>query len=283
MVRKQLKFNTLNDLTGSEWLFFTNSIWETNVPPDATHRLRKAHGAIKPPQARAGLVRFFSRKGERVLDPFAGVGGILLGAVLEERRALGIEVERRWVDVFEEIKAGFVLSGKEFVPRERAVNGERAIEAEMAHASCLAYMAQMAPQSVDAIITDPPYGVAHRATGFARETHFAMFSPEADDFANAGSFEEYLDLMRTFGTQAWRVLRAGRYLVLLIGDRYVKGEFMPLGVHVADALRDVGFALKGIKIWWNKATLRPFRPYAVGTAFVPNITHQNVIILRKAK
>ena len=126
MVRKQLKFNTLNDLTGSEWLFFTNSIWETNVPPDATHRLRKAHGAIKPPQAMAELVRFFSRKGERVLDPFAGVGGILLGAVLEERRALGIEVERRWVDVFEEIKAGFVLSGKEFVPR-------RALQKEAPH------------------------------------------------------------------------------------------------------------------------------------------------------
>ena len=61
-----MKRNVLNDLDGSRWLYFTNTIWKTDYPPDATHRLRKAHGAMKPPQAMAELVEFFTRKGQTV-------------------------------------------------------------------------------------------------------------------------------------------------------------------------------------------------------------------------
>ena len=57
--------NQLNDLTGGQLLYFTNTLWETNVAPDRTHALRKGHGAIKPPQAMAELVRFLVRRPER--------------------------------------------------------------------------------------------------------------------------------------------------------------------------------------------------------------------------
>ena len=278
--RKKIKRNTLNDLTGSEWLYFTNSLWETNVPPDATHRARKVHGAMKPPQAMAELVRFFTRRGERVLDPFAGVGGILLGAELEDREALGIEVDRKWVEVFDRIKKDFVISDGGFVPRRKAPREAREIRARLICGSCLEVMAGEREAGFDAVITDPPYGVRHRPR-MVKETNFSMFSEDRRDFANAESFEAYLDLIAEFGRLAHKVLKPRRYLVLLVGDRYVEGEFLPLGVRVADALRPCGFELKGIKIWWNKSTLRPFRPYAVGSCFVPNITHQNVLILRK--
>ena len=280
MARGKIK-NTLNNLTGSQWLYFTNTLWETNIALDATHALRKAHGAIKPPAAMAELVRFFSCRNERILDPFAGVGGILLGAELAERTAVGVEVEKKWIAVFERIKDEFQIHGDSFVPRDHFGPCYRQIESEMVNASCLDYMAHQPEEHFDAIITDPPYGVAHKATGFAKETNFAMKSADKRDFGNAESFEAYLELMGQFGAAAHRVLRSKRYLVVLIGDRYYEGEFLPLGMRVADALRPQGFELKGIKIWWNQSTLRPLRPYAVGTCFVPNITHQNVLILRK--
>ena len=44
--------------------------------------VRKAHGANKPPRLMARLIEFFTRSGELVLDPFAGVGGTLLGAAI---------------------------------------------------------------------------------------------------------------------------------------------------------------------------------------------------------
>ena len=74
--------NTLNELSGEEWLYFTKSVLTTAYPSELGHAARKAHGANKPPRLMARLIEFFSRTGELVLDPFAGVGGTLLGAAI---------------------------------------------------------------------------------------------------------------------------------------------------------------------------------------------------------
>ena len=84
--------NDLNELPGEEWLYFTKSVLSTAYPSELGHAARKAHGANKPPRLMARLIEFFSKTGELVLDPFAGVGGTLLGAAIARgpRRALGI-------------------------------------------------------------------------------------------------------------------------------------------------------------------------------------------------
>ena len=97
--------NALNELTGEEWLYFTKSVWGTAYPSELGHRVRKQHGANKPPRLMAKLIEFFTTSGELVLDPFAGVGGTLLGAAIARgpRRAIGIEIEARWVQVYESL------------------------------------------------------------------------------------------------------------------------------------------------------------------------------------
>ena len=74
--------NDLNELPGEEWLYFTKSVWTTAYPSELGHARRKAHGANKPPRLMARLIEFFTRTGELVLDPFAGVGGTLFGAAI---------------------------------------------------------------------------------------------------------------------------------------------------------------------------------------------------------
>ena len=97
--------NTLNELPGEEWLYFTKSVWTTAYPSELGHQLRRRHGANKPPRLMARLIEFFSRTGELVLDPFAGVGGTLLGAAIARgpRRALGIELAPAWAAVYEDV------------------------------------------------------------------------------------------------------------------------------------------------------------------------------------
>lgn len=273
--------NRLNDLSGAEWLYWTNTIWETSCPVDASHRLRKAHGAMKPPEAMAEIVRFFTKKGEFVLDPFAGVGGIVIGAELVERRALGYEVNPRWVEIYEEIRRSFAISEGSLVPLPGEGDAVRPLTADILRGCCTDLIRDLPDGSVDAIITDPPYGVQHSQRGFADETNFDMVCDDPRDFAAAQTFDEFYERMAAFGREIRRVLRADRYLVLTVGDRFHRGEYVPLGIRIADALRPVGFAFKGLKIWWNKATLRRLRPYAVHMSFAPNITHQNVIILKR--
>src|SRR5262249_61799265 len=97
--------NTLNELSGEAWLYFTKSVWTTAYPSELGHARRKAHGANKPPRLMARLIEFFTKTGELVLDPFAGTGGTLLGAAISRgpRRALGIELDPRWAAIFEDV------------------------------------------------------------------------------------------------------------------------------------------------------------------------------------
>src|SRR3989304_3949542 len=95
--------NTLNELGGGQWLYFTKSLWTTAYPSELGHAARKGHGANKPPRLMARLIEVFTRRGEMVLDPFAGVGGTLLGAAIcrTPRSALGFEIDPRWATIYE--------------------------------------------------------------------------------------------------------------------------------------------------------------------------------------
>ncbi|WP_338825326.1 hypothetical protein MHOCP_08780 [Moorella humiferrea] len=273
--------NRLNDLDGRQWLYWTDTLYITNYPPDATHVLRKQHGAMKPPEVMAEIIRFFTKEGELVLDPFAGVGGTLLGAALTGRKSLGFEIDPRWVAVYRAIQRDFVVVNGVLCPREEADNGE-AINGEMRQGDCLALLKELPAASVAAVVTDPPYGINHGARGFGGETNFNMLSSGlAGDLGHAPDLETFLERLQEIGGEIWRVLLPGRYLVMMVGDRYQEGEYVPLGFLVAQSLREVGFKFKGVKIWSNKATRRPLKPYAVKSVFVPNITHQNILILRK--
>ncbi len=272
--------NRLNELNGSQWLYWTNTIYETNFPPDLTFSLRKKHGAMKPPELMAEIIAFFTKSGESVFDPFAGVGGTLLGAELVGRQALGVELNPLWVGIYQRLAEEYRQQAGTLVARDGERRGKK-LQARMVQGDCLAVMRDLEPESVAAIITDPPYGCNHRVTGFRNETNFNMFSAEPADFGNCRTYDEYLKKVGSFGKEAFRILQPRRYLVLLIGDRFHQGEYLPLGTLVAEELRKNGFKWKGLRIWWNKATQRPLKPYAIKSCFVPNITHQNILIMRK--
>ena len=82
--------------------------------------------------------------------------------------------------------------------------------------------------SMAAIITDPPYGCNHGTKGFKDETNFNMNNHDDQrDLGNSENFDTYLKKMQLFGGEAYRILQPGRYLVLLIGDRFYQGEYIP--------------------------------------------------------
>ena len=48
--------NTLNELPGEEWLYFTKSLLTTAYPSELGHAARRVHGANKPPRLMARLI-----------------------------------------------------------------------------------------------------------------------------------------------------------------------------------------------------------------------------------
>ena len=290
--------NTLNELPGEEWLYFTKSLLTTAYPSELGHAERKAHGANKPPRLMARLIEFFSRTGELVLDPFAGVGGTLLGAAIARgpRRALGIELDPRWAEIYERVVLDLAAQrdglGPELADLGTADPGGRRrfdpTGLELRVGDALALLPGLEPGSVDLVATDPPYNLqlpmtmagGRLAEAHAnRRTDYAMVTDSADDLANAADYPAFLDRMQVVFGELYRVLRDGRYAVVIVRDAYQAGRYLFTGSDLAARAGAVGFVPKGDLIWYQAGTR--LRPYGYPRSFVPNIVHQHVLVLRK--
>ncbi len=298
MARDPHPANQLNDLTGEEWLYFTKSLLVTAYPSELGHAARKRHGANKPPRLMARLVEFFTKTGELVLDPFAGVGGTLLGAAIARgpRRAIGLEINPAWAAIYAEVAAALAVERDGAGPAMADLGsadpgGLRGFDpggCEMRVGDALALLPTLADASVDFVATDPPYTVqlpltmagGRLAEAHAnRRTDYAMVSDDPADLANAPTHDAYLDAMeRVFG-ELLRVLRPGRYAAIIVRDAYVDGIYRFTGADLASRAARVGFVPKGDLVWYQAGTR--LRPYGYPRAFVPNITHQHVVILRR--
>jgi DNA modification methylase len=285
--------NRLNDLTGREWKYATKSVIAESYPPDLQHDLRSEHGGQKPPRLCMDLIERFSKAGERVLDPFAGVGGTLLGASLAEyestgrREAVGFERTERWVDLYHT-----VLDREN---RERRERGEGELAAgTMRHGDCADLVADVADDSVDLLLTDVPYWSMDsveqtRNRKRTRASKLGRFDdardgedadPTSTPSADPGTKEEWLaDLTETFDSFG-RTLRDGAYVLVFIGDMYRDSSFHFLSADLARALETTGLVLKADLIWYDPA--KDLHVYGYPYAFVPSMVHQHVLVFRTA-
>jgi DNA modification methylase len=283
--------NALNELTGEEWLYFTKSLWTTAYPSELGHPARKAHGANKPPRLMARLIEFFTKPGELVLDPFAGVGGTLLGAAMcrSPRRALGFEIDQRWANVYDSVvrdSAGALLADL----GTSDPGGERKFDAtgsQLVVGDAVDLLAGVETASVDFVATDPPYNPQLKLTMAGgslaqehanRRTDYAMVTSFEGDLANATTYAEFLVRMQAVFAELRRVLRTGRYACVIVRDAYQDGRYRFTGSDLASRAEAVGFVTKGDLIWYQAGTR--LRPYGYPRSFVPNIVHQHILVLR---
>jgi DNA modification methylase len=291
--------NRLNRLTGEEWLYFTKSLWTTAYPSELGHAARRAHGANKPPRLMARLIEFFTVPGELVLDPFAGVGGTLLGAAIahEPRRALGIELEPRWLDVYRSVVQDLLAERDGLGPELADLGpsdpgGPRRFDpagVELRLGDALTLLPTLPAGSVDFVATDPPYNPQLRLTMAGgplsaehanRRTDYAMVTDDPADVANSDGYGTYLERMEQAFGQLRRVLRDGRYMTVIVRDAYQDGSYRFTGADLAARAERVGFMTKGDLIWYQAGSR--LRPYGYPHGFVPNIVHQHILVFRAA-
>jgi DNA modification methylase len=289
--------NVLNELSGEEWLYFTKSVWSTAYPSELGHDRRKAHGANKPPRLMARLIEFFTRSGELVLDPFAGVGGTLLGAAITRgpRRALGFELEPRWASIYEEVVRNSLAERDGLGPLLADLGpgdpgGPRRFDpagCELRVGDAIALLPTLASGSVDFVATDPPYNIQLRQTMAGgplaerhanRRTDYAMVTEHEADLANAPDYPAFLDRMAVVLSEISRVLKPGRYAALIVRDAYQEGRYLFTGADIAARAAGVGLVPKGDLIWYQAGTR--LRPYGYPKVFVPNIAHQHILVMR---
>jgi DNA modification methylase len=263
--------NQVNDLTGKEWVFWTRSVITKPYPPNLQHKLRNLHGGQKPPDLCADLLRAFTKEGQSVLDPFMGVGGVLLGAARCGRKALGVEINPRWIEIYREV------CGKEGIEEQETVQAD-AREA----------LQSFSDRRFDCILTDVPYwkmdtaarsrGTFKRVGESARPVRASKLSAfQAEEFS---SKEEWLQRMGEIFHLAAGLLKEKGYLATFIGDMYRDNQYHCLSAELAAVLASIpGLVWKANIVWYDVS--KKLHLYGYQYSYIPSLIHQNILVFRR--
>jgi DNA modification methylase len=272
--------NKLNDLTAKEWLPETVSVWRQKGlganHPDA--QIEKQHPAPFSFTDICRLVRFFTKADQLVLDPFVGIGSTLKAAAVEGRRGIGIELSPFFAGLAQR-RLETELSGSLFpFPDQTVLSGD-----------AREVLPTLEADSVDFVVTSPPYWqILHKKDHKARQeredkglaTRYSEDDPR--DLGNIESYETFRKELTSIFADCSRVLRANQYFCAIVGDFRDGGRYHMFHADLAADLEEATpFVVKGLTILYQ--THKRVFPYGYPAAFVPNLHHQYIVILRNEK
>jgi DNA modification methylase len=268
--------NRLNDLTAVEWIPETVSVWvQRGLGNGHEHaQIERQHPAPFSFQDVARLVRFFSKAGEMVLDPFVGVGSTLKAAAIEGRQGIGIELNKKYAQL-----ASLRLE-KELPPELADAHGQRVIRGD-----ARTVIPTLPLKSVKLVVTSPPYwNILHKQDHKARQERVAngldtQYSTDSSDLGNIASYPEFLGAVADTLALTRPHLVDGGHMCVVVGDFRHKANYFMYHADLAREMETRGFTLKGIKILYQRHK-RVF-PYGFPYSYVPNLHHQYIIILAK--
>jgi len=273
---KTTKANKLNDLTAREWIAETVSVWvQRGLGKNHEHaQIERQHPAPFSYQDVARLIRFFTKRGQTVLDPFVGVGSTLKAAAVEGRRGIGIELNPRYAELAR-ARLKKELDGEFDVCRDQTVLTGDANDV----------LPTLPEASVNLVLTSPPYWrILHKKDHKANQERVAFgldtkYSDDPRDLGNVKTYPEFVARLRDTLALTRRCLVSRGHMCIVVGDFRHKANYYMLHADLASAMEQRGFTLKGITILYQRHK-RVF-PYGYPVAYVPNIHHQYILILRK--
>lgn len=273
--------NTLNELPGGEWTFFLNSVintrYPTSGPESYAHSIRKVHPSPKPPQLMRQIIEFFTKENEIVFDYFMGVGGTLLGASLCNRRALGIDLNRDYINTYKEASDELGLT------QQTAILGDSIKLLSETDSEIHKYLNG---EKISLVLIDPPYGdmMNRPKTGEAAKKKLdsspTPYTDSADDLGNM-DLESFFPIFNQSVETAAKLLKDKGHVVVFIKDLQPNGEKTNL-LHarmIEDLNQIEGLQYLGMKIWADQGV--NLYPYGYPYSFVSNQIHQYILIFRK--
>jgi DNA modification methylase len=224
----ETRTNKINDINLNRWKEYsdiiTDSLWVLHKRDSSGVHTAGYWGNFIP-QIPNQMLKRYTKKGEWVLDPFVGCGTTLIESQRLGRNGIGIELQE---NIAQKARG---LIGSE--PNKHDVVSE-VVTGDSTELDYIEILERFKRKSVQMVIMHPPY------------FDIIKFSKDPRDLSNAPSIDSFLDKMNIVVEKTIKVLDKGRYLVLVIGDKYSKGEWIPLGFLTMQEVLKKGFTLRGI-------------------------------------
>lgn len=224
----EVKTSSINDINLNRWKeyddIYTDSLWLIDRRDNSGVHTAGYWGNFIP-QIPYQMMRRYTKKGDWVLDTFAGSGTTLIEGQRLGRNTVGIELQPQMVEYARHLVAS--------EPNRHNVIID-VINDDSINVDYGTILQKYGTKSVQLVIMHPPY------------FDIIKFSNDPRDLSNAPSVEGFLEMMGKLVDKVTPILDKGRYLVLVIGDKYMKGDWIPLGFQTMNEIMQRGFSLKSI-------------------------------------
>ncbi len=236
------------------------------------------------------LILMYTKPGDTVLDPMVGGGTTCIEAKLLGRNCIGVDINYNaimltlhrlyWLERHLEKLASPGENLTKWLQGDIAIGNNDTVSAddilrakvEIYHGNA-GNLDEIKGDSIDLVATHPPYyniikyGSSSRAPG---------------DLSTAKSLEEYLAMIHQVAKEAYRVLKPGRHMGMLVGDTRIHKHYVPITHYVLEMLLRAGFILREevVKIQHKmKATREKWAKLREKDFLL--IYHEKLYILRK--
>jgi DNA methylase len=226
----EVRTGAINDINLNRWKEYdeilTDSLWLIDRR-DGSGVHSAGYWGNFIPQIPYQMMRRYTRKGDWVIDTFAGSGTTLVEGQRLGRHVLGVELQAQMV----EHARGLVAA--EPNPHGVTIAVTQGDCTEVDYAELLRAHGRERAQLA---ILHPPY------------FDIIRFSDDPRDLSNAETIDAFLAQIGRVVAGVSQVLDRGRYLVVVIGDKYVRGDWIPLGFQTMSEVLKHGFSLKSIVV-----------------------------------
>lgn len=254
----------LNNLTASTWLPLTTSVFSvSNHEPNWDSKA--SHPATYPIALAERFIRFLSKPGDTVLDPFMGSGSTMIAGGINGRDVIGIELYEKWIKLaWKLIRA----RGAE-KPKQKGLAvwtddlDERVVEwpgIRILNCDAIEGVELLEENSVDLVVTSPPYAdvLLGAASSSALTRHqarekkgLALNYGDSERDIGRLEIEHWRAYMKGLGGELGRVVKPGGFMVMVVQNIVTKERLIPLAWHLGQDIADP-WNLVMDQIWWQK-------------------------------
>ena len=225
---QKIKTSKINDINLFRWKEYdeiiTDSLWTFDKRDTSGAHLGWYWGNFVPQIPHQMMLRY-TKKGDWVLDTFVGSGTTLIECQRLGRNGIGIELNPNVVQGADELVKR--EHNKYKVTTEIIIGDSRTVDIK-------AILDKYGIEQVQLLIMHPPYH------------DIIKFSNDNGDLSNSKNTIDFLEMFGEVVDNATPYLEKNRYFALVIGDKYSKGEWIPLGFYCMDEVLKRGYLLKSI-------------------------------------
>jgi DNA methylase len=225
---QEVRTGKTNDINLLRWKEYdgiiTDSLWVMPKRDTSGTHLGWYWGNFIPQIPHQMMLRY-TRKGDLVLDTFAGSGTTLIECRRLGRDGIGVELNAEIAG-----KANALIDQE---PNPSSVKTE-VIVGDSKTCDFQDVLGRFGARNAQLLIMHPPYD------------DIIAFSKDSNDLSNCRTTEEFLADFGQVVENATPVLEKGRFFALVIGDKYSKGQWVPLGFYCMQEVLKRGYLLKSV-------------------------------------